>query len=108
MLEVILLSVAFRDDLVGGLGPPEQVRALVPASVVGLDRSPRGRDRGEGATPYRVAGYDPEEDLDKVQRPSQRRGDVLRGPLISLQPGRDGPVLVGAVVAAHDVQFDPE
>src|SRR5271154_5074866 len=65
---------AFREYLVGGLGPGEGVAAVVPAVDEGLDRGDEVLDRGEAAAADGLPGDDAEENLDHVQpRPGRRR-----------------------------------
>jgi len=53
------------DDLVGALGPGERVGALVPAVDVNPDCGFEVFDAVEGAAADRLAGDDPEEDLNQ-------------------------------------------
>jgi hypothetical protein len=54
---------AFREYLVGGLGPGEGVAAVVPAVNEGLDGADEVLDRGEAAAADGLPGDDGEEDL---------------------------------------------
>jgi hypothetical protein len=56
-------GAAFREYLVGGLGPGEGVAAVVPAVDEGLDGGNEGLDRGEAAAADGLPGDDAEENL---------------------------------------------
>src|SRR5437667_6827424 len=65
---------AFREYLVGGLGPGERMAAVVPPVDEGLDGGDELLDRGKAAAADGLPGDDREEDLHQVQpRPGRRR-----------------------------------
>src|SRR5437660_12288833 len=89
---------AFREYLVGGLGPGEGVAAVVPPGDEGLDGGDQVGDRGEAAAADRLPGDDREEHLNEIQPRPRRRREVQRDPGVLVQPGPHVRVGVRAVV----------
>src|SRR5438552_8864863 len=100
-------GTAFREYLVGGLGPGERVAAVVPAVDEGLDGGDEVLDRGEAAAADGLPGDDREEDLNEVQPRPGRRREMQGDPGVPGQPGPHVGVGVRAVVVADDVQRHP-
>src|SRR6516164_11047038 len=96
---------AFREYLVGGLGPGERMTAVVPAVDEGLDGGDEVGDRGEAAAADRLPGDDREEDLDHVEPGPRCRREVQGDPGVLREPGPHVRVRVGAVVVTDDVQL---
>ena len=62
------MTVRFREDFVGGLGPSERVGAVVvPVVDEGADFGVQVGDAAEGAAADGLAFDDAEPDLDQVQ-----------------------------------------
>src|SRR5919108_2853740 len=100
-----LTWAAFREYLVGGLGPGEGVAAVVPPVDEVLDGGDEVLDRGEAATADGLPGDDREEDLHEIQPRSGRGREVQRDPGVPSQPGPHVRMVVRAVVVADDVQL---
>src|SRR5437667_10370133 len=91
---------AFREYLVGGLGPDEGVAAVIPAVDEGLDGGDEVGDRGEAAAADGLPGDDREEDLHEVQPRPRRRREVQGNPGVFRQPRPYVWMGVRAVVVA--------
>src|SRR5881394_4352583 len=96
---------AFREYLVGGLGPCEGVAAVVPPVDEGLDGGDEVLDRGEAAAADGLPGDDREEDLNEIQPRPGRGREVQGDPGVPGQPGPHVGMVVRAVVVAHEVQL---
>src|ERR1044071_2616789 len=81
------LTLCFRQDGIGVLGPCEWFATLVPSVDEAANRIDELANGVEAAPADGLTGDDPEEDLDHVQPGPRCGGEVQRDPGVAGQPG---------------------